>query len=93
MEVLMNEGCLSVPGIHEDVYRPEEITVRYLDEEWQEHEEHLVGWPARVVQHELDHLDGLVFTDHLSTLRKTLLRNKLGAMAKGKYDAAYRTKQ
>ena len=93
MEVLLNEGCLSVPGIHEDVYRPEEITVRYLDEEWQEHEEHLVGWPARVVQHELDHLDGLVFTDHLSTLRKTLLRNKLGAMAKGKYDAAYRTKQ
>lgn len=92
MEVLMNEGCLSVPGIHEDVYRPEEITVRYLDEEWQEHEEHLVGWPARVVQHELDHLDGLVFTDHLTTLRKTLLRNKLGAMTKGKYEASYRTK-
>lgn len=93
MEVLMNEGCLSVPGIHEDIYRPEEVTVRYLDAEWQEQVEHLVGWPARVVQHELDHLDGLVFTDHLTTLRKTLLRGKLQAMSKGKFDAAYRTKQ
>ncbi len=92
VEVLMNEGCLSVPGIHEDIYRPEEVTVRYMDQNWQPREEHLGGWPARVVQHELDHLDGMVFTDHLSALRKTLLRNKLTAMSKGKYDASYRTR-
>ena len=93
VEVLLNEGCLSVPGIHEDVYRPETIRINYLDENFEEHEEELTGWPARVVQHEYDHLDGYVFTDRLSTLRKTLLRNKLTAMAKGKYSAAYRTKQ
>ena len=93
MEVLMNEGCLSVPGIHEDVYRPEEVTIRYLDLDFVEHEEHLTGWPARIVQHEYDHLDGYVFTDRLSNLRKTLLRNKLASMAKGKFTCAYRTKQ
>ena len=91
--ILWNEGCLSVPGIHEDVYRPETIRINYLDENFEEHEEELTGWPARVVQHEYDHLDGFVFTDRLSSLRKTLLRNKLTAMAKGKYSAAYRTKQ
>ncbi|MBO7197210.1 MAG: peptide deformylase [Tidjanibacter sp.] len=92
-EVLMNEGCLSVPGIHEDVYRPESIRINYLDENFEEHDEELTGWPARIVQHEYDHLDGFVFTDRLSTIRKTLLRNKLGAMAKGKYSCAYRAKQ
>ena len=89
----MNEGCLSVPGIHEDVYRPEEVTLRYFDLDFVEHEEHLTGWPARIVQHEYDHLDGYVFTDRLSNLRKTLLRNKLSAMAKGKFSCDYRTKQ
>ena len=92
-EVLMNEGCLSVPGIHEDVYRPETIRSNYLDENFEEHDEELTGWPARIVQHEYDHLDGLVFTDRLSTIRKTMLRNKLNAMAKGKYSCAYRSKQ
>ncbi len=92
-EVLMNEGCLSVPGIHEDVYRPESIRINYLDENFEEHDEELTGWPARIVQHEYDHLDGLVFTDRLSTIRKTMLRNKLNAMAKGKYSCAYRSKQ
>ena len=92
-EVLMNEGCLSVPGIHEDVYRPETIRINYLDENFEEHDEELTGWPSRIVQHEYDHLDGLVFTDRLSTIRKTMLRNKLNAMAKGKYSCAYRSKQ
>ncbi|MDY3979967.1 MAG: peptide deformylase [Tidjanibacter sp.] len=91
-EVLMNEGCLSLPGIHEDVYRPETIKVHYWDEEFVEHDEELSGWPARVVQHENDHIEGLVFTDHLTPLRKTLLRNKLKAMASGKFEADYRTK-
>lgn len=92
-EVLLNEGCLSVPGIHEDVYRPESVRINYLDENFEEHDEELTGWPARIVQHEYDHLEGLVFTDRLSTIRKTLLRNKLNAMAKGKFSCAYRTKQ
>ncbi len=92
-EVLYNEGCLSVPGIHEDVYRPESIRINYLDENFEEHDEELTGWPARVVQHEYDHLDGIVFTDRLSGLRKTLLRNKLTGMTKGKFSCAYRTKQ
>lgn len=89
----MNEGCLSLPGLHEDVYRPEKIRIRYFDERFQEHEEVLEGWPARAVQHEYDHIEGIVFTDRLAPLRKTLVRNKLNAMAKGKYEAAYRTKQ
>ncbi len=93
MEVLMNEGCLSLPGLHEDVYRPEKITIRYFDEDFVEHEETLEGWPARAVQHEYDHIEGMVFTDRLAALRRTLLRNKLNAMAKGKYEASYRTKQ
>ena len=92
-EVLMGEGCLSLPGIHEDVYRPEVIRVRYFDEHFVEHDEELSGWPARVVQHEYDHIEGMVFTDHLSSLRRTLLRSKLTAMSKGKYSADYRTKQ
>ncbi len=92
-EVLMGEGCLSVPGIHEEVYRPERIKIRYLDENWQEHDEEWDGFAARVIQHEYDHLDGVMFVDHLSPLRKTLLRGKLSAMSKGKFKASYRTKQ
>ncbi|MBE5032812.1 peptide deformylase [Gallalistipes aquisgranensis] len=92
-EVLMGEGCLSVPGIHEEVYRPERIRIRYLDENWQEHDEEWDGFAARVIQHEYDHLDGVMFVDRLSPLRKTLLRGKLSSMSKGKYKASYRTKQ
>ena len=92
-EVLMGEGCLSVPGIHEEVYRPERIRIRYLDENWQEHDEEWDGFAARVIQHEYDHLDGVMFVDRLSPLRKTLLRGKLSSMSKGKYKASYRTNQ
>lgn len=92
-EVRMSEGCLSVPGINEEVYRPERIRIRWFDENFVEHDEELTGWPARIVQHEYDHLDGYVFTDRLSPLRKNLLRGKLNSMTKGKYSAAYRTKQ
>ncbi len=91
-EVLMGEGCLSLPGLHEEVYRPERIRIRYFDEHFTPHDEELDGWRARAVQHEYDHIDGVVFTDHLSPLRRTLIRNKLAAMARGKYSAAYRTK-
>ena len=92
VEVLMGEGCLSLPGLHEEVYRPEKIRIRYLDEHFVEHEDELEGWPARAVQHEYDHIEGIVFTDRLAPLRKTLIRNKLNAMAKGEYESSYHTK-
>jgi peptide deformylase len=90
--VPFNEGCLSVPGIHEDVMRHETIKIRYMDENFVEHDEELTGAVARVVQHEYDHLEGMVFTDHLQPLRKNLLRGKLAAMARGNFKAAYRCK-
>lgn len=86
------EGCLSLPGIHEDVTRPVSVRIRYTDENWVEHDEELTGYPARVVQHEYDHLESTVFTDRLTPLRKTLIKNKLSAMSKGKYKASYKTK-
>lgn len=92
-EVVMGEGCLSLPGLNEDVCRPEQIRIRYVDEDFNEHDELLAGFSARVVQHEYDHLDGVLFTDHLSPLRKTLIRSKLSSMGKGKYSASYKTKQ
>ena len=91
-EVLMNEGCLSVPGIHEDVYRPETIRINYLDENFEEHDELIDGLPARVIQHEYDHLEGKVFTDRLSPLRRNLLKGKMTKLSNGKYRCAYKTK-
>lgn len=91
-EGFYNEGCLSLPGIHEDVSRPLAIRMRYLDENFQPHDEEFTGRPARVIQHEYDHLEGKVFTDRLSPLRRTLLKSKLAGFTKGKYKASYRTK-
>lgn len=89
---LFEEGCLSVPGIHENVTRPLSIKMRYLDENFVEHDEEFSGYPARVIQHEYDHLEGMVFTDHLSALRKTLLKSKMVNLAKGKFRCSYKTK-
>ena len=86
------EGCLSIPGIHETVWRPERIRIRYCDENWVEHDEAFDGKAARIIQHEYDHLEGKIFTDRVSPLRKALLRNKLTAMTKGKYSADYKTR-
>jgi peptide deformylase len=91
-ESLYNEGCLSLPGLHEDVSRPVSIRMRYLDEHLQPHDEEFTGRPARVIQHEYDHLEGKVFTDRLSPLRRTLLKSKLTGFTKGKFKASYRTK-
>lgn len=90
--ILWNEGCLSLPGLHEDVRRPEVIRIRYRDEHFVEHDEEYDGFRARAIQHEYDHLDGKVFTDRLAPLRRQLLKSKLLGMAKGKYRAAYKTK-
>lgn len=92
-EVVMSEGCLSLPGLNEDVCRPETIRIRYFDQDFNEHDEEITGYAARVVQHEYDHLDGTLFTDHLSPIRKTLVRSKLTAMGKGKFSAKYKTRQ
>lgn len=89
---LFNEGCLSIPGIHEDVLRPETIVLRYFDENWNEHHEEISGMFARVAQHEIDHLHGKVFTDHLSQLRKTMIRRKLNDVVGGKVKVGYRMK-
>lgn len=87
-----NEGCLSIPDIHEDVLRPEGLVIRWYDEKWQLHEEEIHGMFARVAQHEIDHLNGKVFTDHLSAIRKTMIKRKLNDVAAGKVRTSYRMK-
>ncbi len=86
------EGCLSLPGINENVVRPMAIQIRYMDENFVEHDEQIDGLPARVIQHEYDHIDGKVFTDHLSPLRRNLLKGKMLNLSKGKYRCSYKTK-
>lgn len=85
-----NEGCLSIPDIHEDVQRPSIITLHYFDEDWQEHTEEINGMFARVAQHEIDHLHGKVFTDHLSPLRKSLIHRRMNEIAAGKIRTRYK---
>ena len=86
------EGCLSLPGIHEKVKRPKRIRVTYQDEQFQEHDEWVEGYLARVMQHEFDHLDGVVFTDHLQGLRRQLTNPKLQDIRKGKFSCNYKVK-
>lgn len=88
----MEEGCLSLPGIHENVTRPTRIRVQYLDREMNAHDEWIEGYLARVMQHEFDHLDGKMFIDRISPLRKQLIKSKLRAMLQGRYRCNYRTK-
>ncbi len=87
-----NEGCLSIPDIHEDVYRHPDITMTYLDENFVEHTETFTGMAARIIQHEYDHIDGILFTDKLSSLRRRLLKSRLTAISKGKIRVGYRMK-
>jgi peptide deformylase len=84
------EGCLSIPDIRERVARQAEITIEYYDQEWQHHRESYSGIAARIIQHEYDHIEGILFTDHISTFRKQLLKNKLDKIARGKVEADYR---
>lgn len=89
---LFNEGCLSLPGVHEDVVRPKVISMRYLDENFELQDRTFGGYAARIIQHEYDHLEGRVFTDRLTPLRKALLKNKLIGLSKGKFKASYKFK-
>ena len=91
-EWVMNEGCLSVPEIREDVIRPESVKIKYRDEYFVEHEETYSGFTARVIQHEYDHLEGIMFVDYLNPLRKRILKSKLVAISKGKVIPKYRIK-
>ncbi|KJF42505.1 peptide deformylase [Draconibacterium sediminis] len=91
-EWTMNEGCLSLPEIREDVSRHDEVTIKYLDENFVEHTETYKGFAGRVIQHEYDHLEGILFVDYLSPLRKRLLKGKLIAISKGKVRPHYRIK-
>ena len=88
----MEEGCLSIPGISEKVNRPTRIHVKYLDEDLKEHDEWVDGYLARVMQHEFDHLEGTMFVDRVSPLRKNMIAGKLKNIIKGKFRCAYRTK-
>ena len=91
-EVSMEEGCLSLPGIHETVTRRDRIHITYMDENWTLHDEIIEGFLARVVQHEYDHLEGHVFTDRISPIRRHLITNMLQNIAKGKANCNYKTK-
>jgi len=88
----LEEGCLSIPGIHENVTRPTRIRVKYLDKDFKEHDEWVEGYLARVMQHEFDHLSGVMFVDRISPMRKQLVRSKLKALLQGRYRCGYRTK-
>jgi len=85
-----NEGCLSIPNINEDVLRKDTLTIEYLDENFKKHVETINGLVARVVQHEYDHIEGVLFTDKLSSLKKRLLKKKLENISKGKIEVDYK---
>ncbi len=87
-----SEGCLSIPGIREEVFRKEKVVISYFDENWQLREEELTGLAARVVQHEYDHIEGVLFTDHLSPLKRRILKSKLNDISKGEIDVNYKMK-
>lgn len=88
----MEEGCLSVPAIHERVTRPTRIHVQWLDEQLQPHDEWIEGYLARVIQHEFDHLEGKMFIDRITPLRKQLIKSKLRALLQGRFRCGYKTK-
>ena len=87
---VFNEGCLSIPDIREDVTRKDTITISYLDENFQKHTETYDGILARIIQHEYDHIEGVLFTDKVSSLKKRLLKGRLSNISKGKIIVEYR---
>ena len=84
------EGCLSIPNIRENVDRPETLKIKYYDEDWNFHEEEFSGMKARIIQHEYDHIEGILFTDYLSGFKKRILKGKLNNISKGKVDVDYK---
>jgi len=91
-EITMNEGCLSIPLLREDVVRPTKIRLEYLDENFVHHDEWFEGMAARIIQHEYDHTEGIMFTDKVAPIKKRLLKGKLQAISKGKFNVDYKVK-
>jgi peptide deformylase len=91
-EWAFNEGCLSIPDVREDVFRQPNIKIQYQDQDFNTHTEELSGLAARVFQHEYDHIEGVLFTDKLSALKKRLIKGKLANISKGKINVDYRMK-
>ena len=91
-EWAFNEGCLSIPDVREDVFRQPNIKIQYQDQDFNTHTEELSGLAARVFQHEYDHIEGVLFTDKLSALKKRLIKGKLTNISKGKINVDYRMK-
>lgn len=89
-EWAFNEGCLSIPDVREDVFRKPKVTIEYLDENFKPHTEVFDGLIARVIQHEYDHIEGVLFTDKLSSLKKRIIKGRLGNISKGKINVEYR---
>ncbi len=89
-DVTLEEGCLSLPQIHENVVRKDRVKIKYCDENFVEHEEVFDGFAARVIQHEYDHIDGKMFIDHISLIRKQLIKGKLNSILNGKVRIDYR---
>jgi peptide deformylase len=88
-EWVFNEGCLSVPNINEDVWRKPNITIEYVDENFEKHKETFSGLIARVIQHEYDHIEGIVFTDKISSFKKRIIKRKLDNITKGNINVGY----
>jgi peptide deformylase len=91
-EWAFTEGCLSLPTLREEVYRPSKIRIQYYDENWQFHDEYFDGLKARIIQHEYDHIEGLLFVDHIPAIRRQLIKGKLTAISKGKVNVSYKIK-
>ena len=89
-EWAFEEGCLSIPNIREDVNRKPKIKIKYFDEEWVEHTKEFGGFAARVIQHEYDHIEGILFIDHVSAFKKRILKGKLTNISKGKVSVDYK---
>ena len=87
-----HEGCLSIPKIREEVFRKEKVHISYYDENFEFHEEVFEGYAARIIQHEYDHVDGILFTDHLSPLKRRLLTKRLQNISKGEVNVDYKMK-
>ncbi len=87
-----NEGCLSIPNLREDVRREETVRMQYLDENFHPHDEVFSGIAARIIQHEYDHIDGVLFVDRLAPLRKRMIQGKLAAISKGRFTSSYKTR-
>jgi peptide deformylase len=89
-EWAFNEGCLSIPDVREDVFRQSDVVIEYQDENFEKHKDTFTGIVARIIQHEYDHIEGILFTDKLSPLKKRLIKTKLSNISKGKVSIDYR---